>query len=528
MSALALVSCAAPAARLLRSDPRSAVEEATSTNACALDPDEPRLCAVLAIDGDDDLVVVLHLEPAALPAGRRNVSLDFSFPTDLAGERSSLDLGAVREPRQIRYRVAWSASSEDSLAFRRPGGWHLSGSAFLPTLRVDGETAPVPVRLRVDAGASPVWSSAGSGPHFDAPSFERLADESYEIGELKVVERQVAGVVLRVGTSGEEAGLDELADALSRALASLARQLGSPAPRSFLVTFHPSDRPEIVAAQRGAAFVERSARGVPPDPLYGIEAAVRALSRTFFPDRSANDDELDVFGVAEYFAVLAMNELTGASSEWTARFILRAHERYTRELTPDALPRAASLPIAYCVDGHLRRRGSSFGAALRTTLSRSEETLRVDSLLEDLAAVSPQSAGYLAALLGGEGPFALDECLAREGFETREIAFEGVSDEGLRTLFGSSTPLALTPAFEIREPPASGLLERGDVVVEVEGVRASTPNELAWALHERSSLDRIRLVVRRRGEERALELPPPDAPLTSRTHVLLLEASEPP
>src|SRR5690606_10813390 len=164
-------------------------------------------------------------------------------------------------------------------------------------------------------------------------------------------------------------------------------------------------------------------------------------------------------------------------------------------------------------DAHLESEGSSLGAVLRTTLARDdEEPIGAEALLEDLAAISPASAGHLAALLEGV-PDALDECVERYGFDAREVSYEGWTDAALaRDVLGASDLRALGAArglvIEAVDAEASPL-EVGDVLAAVEGVRVGSLDDVAWALRDHAAGARASASIRRRGEPRsvALELP---------------------
>lgn len=516
--ALAALSCGRAAVRTARTDDglRARDPAPASGTGCDLGAEEPRLCAVATIDADAGIAdVTLHLDPAALPPHRREVTLSFDAPIEPEGRWP--ELGALPQAVELRYRVALDSGAPSPVrSFRRAGGWHLRGRSFLPELKVDGAISDTPATLRIDAGARPVWTSAGERRVVDANSLGRLADEAYEIGALTTTRREVDGTTVWVATGETSAeGLERAADVLARALGSLSERLGPPPTDGILVAFHASEA--SFTERLGSTVVQASPLGASHDLLFDAgEPALRELVRIFVPGAHGWLED----GIADYFTALVIAELAGAPPESVARVILRAHRRYATA-NGEAWTRDAGLVVGYCLDGHLRETGGSLGAALRTTLAREDSALGAEAFLEDLAAVSPASAGYLAALLEGEGAFAIDDCLERHGLEAREVAFEGGSDAALEAAFGSWTATALAQAFRVIEPAEGSPFEPGDVVTDVNGVRVAEPSELAWAMRELRAGDRVRVGIRRRGEPHIVELVAPEAPREERSRIEL-------
>lgn len=514
-----LAACGAAAPRARRPGSLSARERPASALGCELgEGDAPRACAVARIDAEAGVVeVTLSLDPAALPEGRRAVRL--AFRSDVLGARYAEErvdlvdggwsLGPVTHRAEVRYRVTLEAGGRGpGTSFRRPGGWHLTGQSFLPDVIVDGERVDVPATLRIDAGDVPLWTAAGSDRRlFDAPSLRRLASEAYEIGALSTTRRQVGATELVVATSGEEdaRALGAVADVLAQAVRGSSARLGPPPADAILVALHALDTPAR-AERLGASLVYVGRDGARGDPIYGAAALVLGeLVHFWAPGTHAEVEEWLAEGVSEYLAVLSAAELTGAPAESIARVVLSRRRGAT---PPD--PRELGLVAGFCLDAHLRESGSSLGAALRTTLARDDdEPLGAEALLEDLAAVAPSSASYLAALLDG-GAIALDECIERFGFEAREVSYEGWTDPSIAlSVLGVTDLRALAHvrglAIEAIDEEAS-VLQAGDVLLEVEGVRVGAMDDVAWALRDARPGERVRLTVRRRGEPQSIEI----------------------
>jgi hypothetical protein len=506
--ALALVvgSCGASAPRARRPGSLAARER---PQALRCEPTEsPRVCALATLDDSaGEIEVVLRLEPNALPAERHDVSLAFAEGVELEAPLPT-SLGPVRDAIEVQYRVALdTAAPVPGASFRHIGGWHLVGRTFLPEIVVDGTVAEVPATLRIE-GSGQVWTSAGERRIYDAPSLGRLADEAYEVGRTAIARREIGDVVLWV--AGSEGAPEAAADALALVLRSLARRLGPPPTDGILVALHASDDSEF-AERVGSTVVLVRSRQALLDPIFGAAgAAAPALARLWTPGVHAIAEDWLEEGVSDYFAALATAELTQAPSAALARVVLRSHARYASAGTGGVWTRDAGLVVGFCLDAHLRESGSSLGAALRTTLSRDERSLGAEAFLEDLAAVSPASASYLAALLASDGAFAMDECMERCGLAAREVIYEGWTDDALALALGIEPddvrPMALTQAFEIEAVREGSALEVGDVVTMVEGERVAEWGELAWALREVHAGGRARLVVRRRGESQLVEV----------------------
>ncbi|HEY8431361.1 MAG TPA: PDZ domain-containing protein [Sandaracinaceae bacterium] len=520
LATVTAAACGTSAPRAHRHGSLSARERPASASGCELGEAEgPRVCAIARVDAETGIVdVALSLDPAALPSERRDVRL--AFRAGALGERyveERVDLiegrwalGALTRPARVRYRVTLDpAGDAPRRSFRRARGWHVTGLSFLPDIIVDGTRAEVPATLRIDAGPAPVWTAAGSDRRlYDAPSLLRLADEAYEVGPLVTTRRDAGGAILWIGASAPEdaRAIEALADVLARAMDALARRLGPPPADAILVAVHAADAPAH-AERLGTSLTYRGRDGARADPLHGALAlALEELVRFWAPGTHASVEEWLAEGVGDYLALVTAAELAGAPPESVARDVL-AQRRGAGD------PRSLGITAAFCLDAYLESEGSSLGAVLRTTLARDDdEPIGAEALLEDLAAISPASAGQLAALLEGV-PDALDECLERYGFDAREVAYEGWTDLSLaRDVLGARELRALGAArglvIEAVDPEASPF-EAGDVVLEVEGVRVGSLDDLAWALRNRSAGARATASIRRRGEPRsvALELP---------------------
>ncbi len=538
--ALVVASCGPAAPRARRPGTLEARERAPSTDVGDCGPaEEPRICAVAIIDVDAGTAsVTLRLDPAALPADREEVVLAFG-EASVEPEEAWAPLGALPEPLELRYRVTLDASPPaPGRSFRRAGGWHLRGQSFLPELEVDGEPVDVAATLRIDAGAQPIWTSAGERRIFDAPSLRRLAEEAYEVGALSTARREVAGATLWVAASeGEPGALDPVADVLAGALRSLSARLGPPPTDGILVAFHASEHEPPFAARLGSTLVQVSPSGTPRDGLFGLaDLALRELAHLFVPGTHAVGEDWLEEGLADYFTALGVAELTAAPPASAARIVLRGHQRYAAAPERRALrdesaggewARDAGLVVGFCLDAHLRESGSSLGAALATTFARDERAIGAEALLEVLAAISPSSASYLAALLESEGAFAIDDCLERSGLEAREVSYEGWTDAALTDALGlgdAARPLALLEALAVPAPREGSALEPGDVITEVEGARVGDLADLAWALRDVGAGERARLAVRRRGQVEAIEvlIPAAEARREERAHLELV------
>lgn len=516
LGALALLvaaGCGAPAARPARRGSLSARPQPATAAGCETgEADGPRACAVARVDAAAGVVEVeLRIDPALLAEGRREVRLAFRssvLGARYAEERVDLlegawSLGALARPAVVRYRVTLDADGRAS--FRRPGGWHLTGQSFLPDVLVDGAPVDAPASLRIDAGETPVWSAAGAGQRlFDAPSLRRLASEAYEIGELAVTTREAGGTALLVGASGPADALAPLADLLAQAVRGLAARLGPPPADGLFVVVHAIDGAPR-AERLGASLVVRDLGGARGDVLYGpLALSLGELVRFWSPGTHGSVEPWLTEGVGAYLALATAAELARAPAEEVARAVL------ARGGDTAGDPARVGLIAGFCLDAHLHGAGSSLGAVLRTTLARDDdEPIGAEALLEDLGAVSPASASYLAALLT-EGAPSLDECVERFGFRAREVSFEGWSDAALAAeVLGAPELRALEPVpglLAVSADAEAGPLEAGDVLLAVEGARVGSLDDVAWALRATGAGERVRLSIRRRGEPLALEV----------------------
>ncbi len=564
---LCLAGCAsAPRAR--RPGTLSARERpmpASSTHAgCELSStDEPRACAIAVLDSTAGVMdVALRIDPRALPEKRRRVTLAFrqrsfgpryaedfvqvieSFGAGSECRRSDssvrcaalaaragaswpMQLNAVREPVEIRYRVALDEyerarprQGRTGVSWRRPGGWHLTGKSFLPDIYVDGERVDVPATLRLEVGSVPLWTAAGGDRRlFDAPSLGRLADEAYEVGAVFATRRDAGQTDLFIVQSAEQddAALEATADVLARAIAALTARLGPPPTNGVLFAFHRVEEPAW-SERLGSSLVHVGAEGLPRDPLYSLAPMMRELGRLWNPGSHTISEDWLAEGVTDYLAVQTAAELTSAPPIATARVVLRSHARYARGAREQTLRNAANggrwaydagLVAGFCLDAHLHESRSSLGAVLRTTLSRDEDRIGVETLLEDLAAIAPSSASYLEALLATQGSFGIEDCLERFGFSTRDVPFEGFSDRTLSSeVLGvlALGPFTHSQSFLVQDVVEGSLFERGDVVTSIEGHRVADLDDVAWALRSLSPGDRYRVSIRRRGVSETLQL----------------------
>lgn len=484
--------------------------------------------------------VRLRIEPGALPPGRREVSLRFreryfgeDYPSrfvEVPGRDGwPRTLGPVRVPTELHYRVSLDLyergeprHGRGGLSWRRPGGWHLTGKSFLPDVWVDGEPVEVPAILVLDPGEEPLFTSAGAEErHFDAESLIRLADEAYEVGEMQLTRREARGTTLWIGSTHEREGsLEAAADVIAEAFELLGDQLGAPSTESVLFTLHPVGEEEPAWGERlGSTLVQLSPGGLPEDMRYGLTVSVHEVTHLWLPGTHHVEEEWLAEGVTDYLAVLVANALVGADERAPARVALRAHADYAagagqrtlREPHPGDARWVydAGLVAGFCLDAYLRESQSSLFALLRTTLGRDEEDLGTESLLEDLGALSPDAASYLAALVETRGAFAIDECLERRGLSRNEheilawsdrtLAVDVLRIRGLRTL-------SKLEGFVVEQVPEGSAFEPGDVVLRVADHPVATLDDVAWALRDVERGDRFVVDLRRRGEERRVEV----------------------
>jgi hypothetical protein len=536
-----LASCAStplrgPRRLTLAARPRP---EVTAPSGCGAQG-TPRICALARFDASREIVeVTLRIEPDVLPAPRRDVVLAFRgehheehvrLVNDRPWPRS---LGPVEAAVELHYRVALSRTPahREGASFPRAGGWHLTGSTFLPDVIVDGEQVHAPATMVLDPGELPLWTAAGGERRaFDADSLARLADEAYEIGPVLVARRATGASELLVVTSGDGAKLSASADVLERALRGLAAHLGPPPAETVLFALHDEDAP-VWAERLGASVVQMGRDPMPRDAFSPRAAlAVHELAQLWSPGTHEIADDWLEEGIADYFTVLALAELTEAPRAATARVVLRNHLRHVEHAEREGRASHAGLSLGFCLDEQLRESGSSLGAVLRTTLAREQRELGADALLEDLAAISPSSASYLEALLASEGSFSLEECLSRYGFSARAARYDGPTDRALSSALGivMMTPFTHAQGFEVAEASEGSPFAGGDVVLELEGVRVAELEDLAWALRTARGGQRIRALVRRDGDTQALSIEVPRALVDERVGRSYVELVAPP
>ncbi|HJL16903.1 MAG TPA: hypothetical protein RMH99_14660 [Sandaracinaceae bacterium LLY-WYZ-13_1] len=547
--AVALAGCGGSSAPTARPGTLSArrhpAEPAHRTRCAELPPtDAPRVCAVAALDPEAGAIEVrLVIPPEVLPEDRAEVQLRFrercfgeryaeDFVEPLSHDAWPATLGAARATVELRYRVRLDSreggapGARGGLSWRRPGGWHLTGQSFLPDVWVDGEAVEVPATLLLETGDRPLWTAAGRDTRlFDAESLTRLADEAYEVGPLTTTRREAGDTTLLIGTSEEagEARLEALADVVARAFEILDDVLGPPQADAILYAYHPIEGDERWAERLGASLVQVGP-GLPADPLYGQGAVtLRELAHLWNPGRHVLVEDWLEEGVTDYLAVKVAATLSGATARQTARVILRRHRAYAAnadgrtagEPSPgDApWPTDGGLVAAYCLDTHLQRAGGSLEVALRSVLGRGEETLDAEDLLEELAAIAPTSASYLAALLSTRDAFAIDDCLERAGWSLREVTFDGASDHSLAVDVLGAPALrshAHTQSMEVETAADGSALETGDVLRRVHGHPVAELLDVAWALRDVPPGEPFEVELRRAGEARAVELTLPE------------------
>lgn len=474
-----------------------------------------RVCAIAEIDIESGLVdVFLRLEPDALPEGRREVTL-------VRGDTSE-SLGRVEEAAEVRYRVSLEGSEG---SFRRSGGWHISGRSILPEVYVDGERVVVPATLLLEVGDAPLFTSAGSEQRvFDAPSLERLAHESYEVGPLAMTRRDVDDVTLWIGSSGlPDGALESAADVLSDAYRRLRDHLGPSSTDTVLITLHASE--DATFAVRDGSTVVWS---VPPDADLRAELAsrLRPLAHLFIPGSHSIEEAWLREGVPEHYASRTANELLGGQDDAFARGVVRSFGRYaasaegrTLRSVDDAWVVDAGSVAGFCLDGTLRESSSSLDAVLRRALARGDEAVSTETLLEDLAALAPAAAGHLAALVETTGAFAVDVCFERLGLSPRETTFSSWSDAALNEALGVvvSSEAQTLPMLRIDEPSEGSPLRAGDLLMRVGGHAVAQAIDVAWALREASAGDRVELHVYRVGETHLLSRVIPELSDSART-----------
>lgn len=459
-----------------------------------------RVCAIAQIDAASGMVdVFLRVEPEALPESRTEVTLV------RAGETESL--GRVEEATEIRYRVELGQAEG---SFRRPGGWHVAGRSILPEIYIDGAAASVAATLLIEVDL-PLFTAAGSDRRvFDAPSLTRLANESYEIGPLAMTRRDVEDVTLWIGSSSMPDGaLEGVADVLADAFRRLRDHLGPSPTDTVLITLHTSAAPS--SARDGSTVVWSMAPGA--DPEVELASSLRPLAHLWVPGTRVIAEAWLREGVPEHYAALVANAMLGGQADAFARGVVRSWSRYadnaegrTLRSGDDAWVVDAGAVAGFCLDGALRESSSSLDTVLRRTLARDGETLSTESLLEDLAALAPEAAGHLAALVETSGAFAIDECLEHQGLTTRETSFRSWTDSTLNEIIGATlSEVTSLPMLRVDESTEGSPLEAGDLVMRVHGHPTSQRSDVAWALRDVSAGDRVELVVHRSGEARSLE-----------------------
>ncbi len=464
-------------------------------------------CAIATLDAEAGSVeVLLRIAPEALPAGRTQVEVRGG------GEVRARE----RDVTEVRYTVALDGAPAPGASFRHPAGWHLAGSSFAPEILVDGVAVDVAATLLLDVGEAPVLSSAGPGARvFEAASFARLAEESFEVGPIALGRREVEGTTLWVGGTGRGDGeLEVAADALGEAYRALVHALGEGPSDSLLVVLH---RPEAEpwGERRGTSLVY----AVPPseDPEAALADALRPMVELFL----TTEDPWIGDGVVTYLATRVAIERLELDDGALSRQMLRAA----------ATEEDRGVLAAFCLDGYLAERRSSLAA----TLARARGApLTTDAILSDLAAISSGAASYLAALLEPGAELSVDECLERQGWRAEPAELEGPTDSALRDALAVASwhPLEGVPALRVGTTAPGGPLQRGDHLLGVGAHRVGSPDDVAWALRELAAGSEVVLDVRRRGERVSIDWTVPDLATVERAarpHVALarVEAATP-
>lgn len=446
-----------------------------------------RACAIATFDADAGVVsVVVRVEPEALPAARARVEVRCAEQT--------LDLGAVEEAAEVRCDVPLTSRVAPGESFRHAAGWHLAGRTFVPALLVDGAALEVPATLSLDVGDAPLYSSAGPGARvFDAPSFARLAEESFEVGPIAFTRREVVGDTLWIGGTGRADGeLEVAADAIAGSYLELVEALGPGPADSLLIVIHqPDGAPWGIRA--GSTIVW--ALPASEDPEVAIAGALDPLVAAFLP----SSEPWLARGVVGYLAARLGAEQLGFPRDAVARQVFRL---------ATAEDPAPGLVASFCLDGALAERDRSLAGALRA--ARGGAALTSDGLLSDLAAVSPATASHLAALLEGEA--AIAPCLERAGLRVDEEGLEAPSEEAHRDALGVEAwePAAGLPALRVAAAAEGSPLRGGDLLLAVADQAVVTPDDVALALRGLAAGAPVALEVRRRGERQRVDWTLPD------------------
>jgi len=485
--------------------------------------DGDRVCAIATVDAARGTVQVLvRVEPGVLPSERSEVLLSWAH-----GEHTA-SLGAVEEAVEHHYAVTLVSREAPGQSWRHAAGWHLSGASFVPEVLVDGQPLDLPATLLVEVGQDTLFTSAGPGHRlFDAPSLTRLAGESYEVGGIMMTRREIDEDTLWVGATGRSDGeLEVAADTLASLYRRVHDELGDGPTASLLVVLHAPGDPE------SRPWAERSASSltflVPPSDDIGVRiaGALRPLVQLWF---AGGSPAWVAEGLPEYLATRVALEELDLPSEALARTVL-GHS------TQPANPVSSGLLTSFCLDTFLRERGSSLAAVLRsssTVPGRSPDAvLTVESLLPDVAAISPAAAGYFAALAGEQEPYGIDPCLERLGFHAEPAPFEAAPLENFRAALGIEAWSALErlPMLRVNSVSEGSAFETGDLLWQMEAVPLAVPEDVAWALRGAAAGDEVVVELRRRGErvtERVTLGELPAAASIARTHHSVVEVLEP-
>ncbi|MGE3634347.1 MAG: hypothetical protein AB7P00_30885, partial [Sandaracinaceae bacterium] len=269
----------------------------------------------------------------------------------------------------------------------------------------------------------------------------------------------------------------------------------------------------------GSSLVEAAPIDGPSDRLYAMTVSVHETLHLWLPGVHHVREEWLEEGITDYLTVLVSNSLAGAPDEDLVRVVLRVYDAYVagagqrslRDSNPTD-PRwvyDAGLVAGFCLDGYLRANGSSLYALLRTTLGRSEVDLGTDQLLEDLAALSPEGASYLAALVEARGALEIGACLEHRGFalETTEAELfsarvVAVDVLGLTSLYS----LDKLEGFVVGEVRGGSAFQPGDVVLRVAGASVATVDDTAYAIRDLEPGARFDVELRRRDAPMRIEL----------------------
>ncbi|MDH5493494.1 MAG: hypothetical protein OEY14_16185, partial [Myxococcales bacterium] len=335
-------------------------------------------------------------------------------------------------------------------------------------------------------------------------------DATFYLGRFARREIELEGVRLTLvsGDFGEEV-LGPLLELTQRTLREASAMLGPPRGASVLIGYERAER-GVDGGVIGDAIAIRSDRILEPR-AYRAEGRVlvHELAHLFnqSPDYWAQE------GLTRYLELLLRARLDGLSEDLAFDGLMGSYAAYREgvgaraigEATPSmgSWPYEAGAVFGFCVDTHLRERGSSLLEAHRAARQAGAWPIPAEALLDAIEARSAPSGAYARALLMRRGGVDFGACLRRAGRSLRASPYLALGAEAIERVLRADRNLSFPPTIG-RPYPASGF-QAGDRLLEAAGVPITALDELGWALQGRAFDESVRFRILRQGSRRIVQ-----------------------